>query len=474
MPQPRYGRQSHRSAAKLPLILMVLFLGGLPAWGQASKPAPPPLALNFGFDTRVREVTLHNLLDLDSDTDLGAASDAHFFRVRHRIWAEAQHRSGVRLYSRFTTEWRKYITPWTCVADPEIVLDNLYLDVPRIPGTPLSLRIGRQDLIRGEGFILLEGGPNDGSRTIYQNAILLGADGQKLGLGATRLEAFAIRNLIRDELVLGSDTEMGLSNEDETAFGFYAKHTAPRWSPELYCIYKRAEYVHIRKNNTTEDLIPSGPNDVSYHTVGSRVTATLPYDVKLGAEGAYQMGTFEDPLTAADAGDHKAYGMYGWLERMVIFPFKPTLRIGALLLSGDDPDTDEAEAWRPVFSRWPKWSELYIYTLARERGRVAYWSNLTSVNVQVGVTILAKTKLTYAYHKLEAPYNPWPEEPPEFKKEFMGRGTRRGTLHIWKLTAKMGPRLAGHFLVERFNPGNFYAEDLDDAYFLRWEVMYRR
>ena len=131
------------------------------------------------------------------------------------------------------------------------------------------------------------------------------------------------------------------------------------------------------------------------------------------------------------------------------------------------PCQDEDEAWRPIFSRWPKWSELYIYTLARERGRVAYWSNLTSVNAQVGVTILAKTKLTYAYHKLTAPQSPSPDG-------FFGDGTSRGTLHIWKLTAKMSSRLSGHFLVERFNPGDFYAEDLDDAYFLRWEVMYRR
>ncbi len=38
-------------------------------------------------------------------------------------------------------------------------------------------------------------------------------------------------------------------------------------------------------------------------------------------------------------------------------------------MSGDDPSTDDNEGWDPLFSRWPKWSELYIYSLATEGGR---------------------------------------------------------------------------------------------------------
>jgi hypothetical protein len=36
------------------------------------------------------------------------------------------------------------------------------------------------------------------------------------------------------------------------------------------------------------------------------------------------------------------------------------------------------EGWDPIFSRWPKWSESFIYTFTRE-SRPSYWSNMSSL-----------------------------------------------------------------------------------------------
>ena len=116
-----------------------------------------------------------------------------------------------------------------------MILDNLYLDIPKVPCIPASLRIGRQDIVRGEGFILMEGGPLDGSRSIYQNAILLGLDGQQLGLDKTKLELMAIRNLAWDPMVIANgpsdaekdDGKRKIVEWDETAFGLYVTQTQP-------------------------------------------------------------------------------------------------------------------------------------------------------------------------------------------------------------------------------------------------------
>ena len=53
----------------------------------------------------------------------------------------------------------------------EVVFESLYLDFKRVFVKGLSLRVGRQNLMRGEGFLLFEGNSGDGSRTTYFNAI---------------------------------------------------------------------------------------------------------------------------------------------------------------------------------------------------------------------------------------------------------------------------------------------------------------
>jgi hypothetical protein len=440
--------------------LGLAFVGlGTPASGWNHEVAPPPVAFEAGFDTRVREVTLHNLLDFDSTKDGGLASDAHLFRVRHRVWGQVKLRSGIRLRARFTTEWRKYLSPYVNPDKTEIILDHFYLDIPRLPWVPLSLRLGRQDIVRGEGFVLLEGGPLDGSRSIYQNALALSFDAHSLGYAGTRVELFAIRNLARDEFVVANDRERPLIESDETAFGLYVTTPELGYQTETYYFYKEEE--------------PEGrehPN-MRLHTFGTRVSGDLPWELKFAGEGAWQTGTHRDPNTNAFQADHRAYGGYVWLKRSFITPLQPWLKIGGVLLSGDDPWSQKVEGWVPLFARWPKWSELYIYSLIPESGRVGYWTNLLSLSAEMGLQLTQKTRLTYTFHSMHAPEL---ADVSWCMCGLFGGGDERGQLHIWKLTAEFSKKVAWHFLVERLVPGDFYHAPRDDAYFVRWELMLNR
>jgi hypothetical protein len=466
----------------VPVLLAVLFAvtaGADPDPGRPPVP-PPPVDFDAGLDTRVREVTLHNLLDFvyDDTQELGAlstTSDAHFFRVRHRIWTQLKFRGGWRLYSRFTTEWRKYLTPWLVPEKTEIILDNCYLDIPSIAGQPVSLRLGRQDIIRGEGFILLEGGPNDGSRSIYQNAALIGIDGKILGLEKTKLELLAIRNLAWDEYILANgwtDEQRRLGHakpmqeNDETALGFYATYDRPKHHKiESYYIYKEEEAPDAKDPHLT------------LHTVGARVSGALPAGLTYAAEGAYQFGTHDSIAAGMTARDHRSYGGYLHLTRSMLTFGHPQVTVGAIYLSGDDPGTAEQpdaddQGWVPVFSRWPKWSELYIYSLIPEYGRVAYWTNMSALTAGISISLARSTKLAYRYYYLMAPHPHDPQNsPPPWQSGFFGDGDVRGHNHQWKLTVKMNKAVAWHFLLERFAPGDFYQDAEDDAYFLRWELM---
>jgi hypothetical protein len=478
---------------------LALLGGG--ARAESAAP-PPPVDFDAGFDTRLRSVARVNLLDLDRGTDFnhdadpandgkGLVSDAALFRVRHRLTGQLKLRSGPRLFTRLTAEWWQFTHPWrwnpSSGGKTEVIFDNLYLDLPALPYVPASLRVGRQDLMRGEGFVLLEGGPLDGSRSIYQNAILLGLDGAKLGLRKTKLELMAIRNLAWDPIPLAngaSDADRAAGRRrilecDETAFGLYVTQTDLRQHAlEGYYIYKEQDPTAFLPQRDGTAAVKTDALDLELHTVGARAAGTLPAQLRYAAEGAFQRGTQSAVLQAAPGSwsapgsyDHRSFGAHAWVSRSFLLMFRPALKLGALYLSGDRFNgacNREDQSWVPVFSRWPEWSELYIYTLINERGAVAYWSNLSALSVSLNLQLTRALKLTYTYHHLRAPEIGAYRDAPGF-----GGGKVRGADHQWWFNAEMGSRVSGHILIERFAPGDFYAAR-DDAYFIRTELMLKK
>ena len=79
-----------------------------------------------------------------------------------------------------------------------------------------------------------------------------------------------------------------------------------------------------------------------------------------------------------------------------------------------------SENWDPLFSRWPKWSELYIYTQFRETG-VAYWTNTGHLAGRSGVRALEAAQP--ARHVLQG----WTRSSPmPAVRRYTARGTFRG------------------------------------------------
>jgi len=444
----------------------------------------PPLDIDFGFDTRIRQVTLHNATDFDNQSEAVMKLDTNFFRVRHRVWTKLKFNAGFNIYGRVTTEWRKYFdATYGTSADQqatisypnaeksEIVWDNIYLDVPKLPLVPASLRVGRQDLIRGEGFVLLDGGPLDGSRTIYQNAILVGVDGGQLGWKDSKIDLFAIRNLARDRHIVHNDQKRQITEKDETAFGIYLQNKSSFLNNE-----SESYYIYKAETNGNKDLFasfssvspaPARLPDTRIHTIGQRMKGALPWSMSFALEGAIQTGSIHNPITRDKYADHQAYGGYLHLSRSFLMMLKPEIKAGCVLLSGDKQDTPDHEGWNPVFSRWPKWSELYIYSLLNDEKRIAYWQNLLMYHAGAKMSISKELSLTYSYMHLAAP------------QSRLGTGKKRGSLHAWKFTAQISKSVASHFLIESFHAGDFYLDPVTDskkdvARFIRWELSVKK
>ena len=424
-------------------------------------------AFKWGFRERLRNTYMNNNMDFSANRD----DEQNFFRVRTNLWGQYTFNSHLLARIQFTNEFRKYlIIPEAKKGEftlDELIIDNLYFQWKSGSDNPVVLTVGRQNLIYGEGFILLEGGPWDGSRAIYHDAVKL-----SIKRGATTIDLLGISNTrVEERLPVLSNTDQ-LKNEkteglpkyegkqwmndgDESALGVYAVHkskTGTRW-----------DGYFILKTEQPEPFIgaASNPEKLVLNTVGGRLAKPLGDRFSLVTEWAFQFGK---------QGDYKqtSYGGYGYLNLLLNPRTKGTLTGGLNILSGDDPDTPDNEGWNPLFARWPKWSELYIYSHIAEviqgARKVAYWTNTISPYVKYACNLGPKVNFSAIFYHLKAFYGR------SLGNEMSGttRGNELQLLFKFRLTKQ----ISAHFLYDRFFPGDFYPGPRANASFIRGELMF--
>ncbi|UCD64724.1 MAG: hypothetical protein JSW34_04620 [Candidatus Zixiibacteriota bacterium] len=424
-------------------ILCVSLLAGLiPASLARGQQEPPKgnLHPNFrlSFIERFRYTTWDNTIFLSD----AAASAYSFTRNRTSIMGQWLPRPQLELALKLTNEFRHYFTPerreFTL---HEIFVDQLYA---RWSGNRVNVTVGRQDMWLGEGFVVADGGPMDGSRSGYFNAVRL--DVKPCPKGTITLFYF-YQPEIEQYLPVVHDEDQLMVEQPEEGFGVYISRDINRTNLQAYI---------IRKNIHETALLPITSE---INTLGARLTCPLSDRVTLTGEAAYQFGTLFGAV------DRSAYGGYAYADYMTDWPeFLPSqLTAGGILLSGDDPATTDWEGWDPLFSRWPKWSESYIYTLIIEHS-IAYWSNFISLYGQAHFDFDCGLALRLDYQHLMAPQ----PTPPSFI--FGGGGKIRGDLFAGRLLFKVNRRLSGNIIWEHFRAGDFYYPGTDPANWLRLEM----
>ena len=414
-----------------------------PAAGEpvADAPAATTWQLKIGVQERVRSENWDNSSDFDA-----AHTDArHQLRFRTRAWLDLARGTRFAFVLGLDNESRRITTPETPFEWDETIFETLYLDAKITPA--VAVRVGRQNLQRNDGFLLLEGGPLDGSRSTYSNALDV-----TYTRGASKLECLAITNPSRDQyLPPFNDQDKLLVEWDELALGL--------WYVDTHVESTTLEGYYFWKGETDDVRAPTASGyqpDRNVHTLGTRILRKWLPDWSLTAELAGQLGQ-SDP----DAG-LRAWGSQASAKKTFAHTTKPSLTLGWAGLSGDDPASAAIEAWDPLFARWPKWSELYIYTLASETG-VAYWTNLAMGQVRFQITPWKHVDLHAVYSRLGA-FHPFPG--PE---SMYGAGRRRGDLFELHADIAASSPIRGHLLGEYLAPGSFYAGSAG-AWFLRAEI----
>jgi hypothetical protein len=322
------------------------------------RPARPKTERHFvyGFEERVRNENWNNIFDYNDSTD----DERRQVRYRTRLWMAASLTSNIDISLGVVSESNQILQPHTAVHFDEGVFETAYVDIKRLFVKGLSLRVGRQNLMKGEGFPLLEGDPWDGSRSIYQNAAVLGYQ-----RGKSKVELIGIFNPRIDRfLPCFNDKSKQLVDWNEPALGaYYTDSHLKAASIEAYLFYKR-EFGDPRPATNAQFQA-----DRYTYTAGGRAVHKLPLSFSLTVEFAGQRG-HQRPNR-----EIRAWGGYSYLKRTYGPRQRNSTSFGYWAMSGSDPATPGVTGnWNPLFARWPKWSEGYIYTQFREAG-VAYWTN---------------------------------------------------------------------------------------------------
>jgi len=443
-----------------------------------------------GFDVRFRYENWDNLFSLGANTEKNSLKDRGFFRFRVMAWDKVKLSDRLNLMVRLNTEPKYQMGPYYHILketppdrrkfdQDEVVIDNLYLDVKRPFGLPLDLRVGRQDFLGkdmfGEGFLILDGTPGDGSKSFYFNAIKATVTIKP----EHTVDVVFVSNPMRDvylpslhpsydDKVPSQDAKGSLyiqhkkrlTSSNEFGFWIYSRNRfCNTFIFEPYYIYKKEE----------EDRSYGGPQMASYlHNFGARAVYDFK-DLRLRGELVHQFGEY------SDGRDRRAWGGYVFAEKAFSnCPMKPKIEIGYVYLSGDDPKTNKDEGFNPLFSRNPNWNELLIYTYLLETmsksGPIpGYWTNLKMPLINLYLAPLPKLSLNVSFQKLYADEKT--KGLPSFT--FSNNGKNRGVLYLFMARYSIFKGLTGMIQYEIFDPDDFYAKDANTAHFLRLELRYR-
>jgi len=102
------------------------------------------------------------------------AFNTNYVRIRTSLGLNTQFNETYSAYVKLLNENRVYFYNIKSKTDDyeinEFIFENLYFGAQNLFNDLLDIKIGRQNLSYGENFLVSDGTPGDGSRTIYFNA----------------------------------------------------------------------------------------------------------------------------------------------------------------------------------------------------------------------------------------------------------------------------------------------------------------
>jgi hypothetical protein len=432
--------------------------------------------LKWGGDIRIR----HEYLGYVAPGRTTAASvplaNSSYARFRGRLWTTLTPVKDFDFNARVTAEPRYWYgggslgsagqpkrtagMDWT-----EGIIDTFNIKYANAFDLPLTMTVGRQDMMIGEPgapWLIADGTPGDGSRTMYFDAARFT---YKLEDVKTTIDAVYIDQAARNDRWLPPINALDkyqTSDNERGVILYGSNKSIKNTTVDAYFIYKQDERVAPSPNDTFQ---PEMGYDGNTYTMGSRVAGTVCENWAYSTEGAYQLGR----KSTTNREGKRAIDAFG-VNNRVSYLFKDTLkneaRFSYEFLSGDDSSTQQNEGFDVLWGRYPRWTELVVFDYRAENGRIAQMNNMHRLGPGWSISPCSKTDVTFDYYLLYSDHNAV-NTPGAM---LSNNGGMRGQLFNTTLKYKQNEHLSGRLNFELFFPGNFYAHS-DMNSFIRAEIM---
>jgi len=473
---------------------------------QTVKDIKNPVSwLSWGADLRVRNEFYDNALSLGvpaGGIGFGSVHEQDYLRFRGRIWFSLMPTNDLSLNVRLAAEPREFLKRSTfdtfyLEEGPQWrygIFDNLNIQWKNPFHLPATFTVGRQDIFLGDGFLVGDGTPEDGSFTSFLDSARLT---YKLDDIHTTIDAIGLLQYARPDAwlpTLGASTDAGdqvepltLSDQNEKgAILWIANKSLPYANLDGYFMYKHDTRINNYPTQTFGD-------NADIYTVGGRLTGLVQERWKYSVEGAYQFGRKQDPdlndggsnpnlaASAQTTGfrDLDAFAINSKLTYQFKDPFNNQLALSCEYLTGDDPNSKNDEMFDVLWGRWPSWSEMYnIYSYVQET-RVGQTANLIRFGPTWTLNPMPKMEFNLSYYLLLADQDKPTRDlnnafgvPSSLGTDaFTGTGNDRGQYLQSVLKYKFNQHVSAHLWAELLFPGDFYVNH-ELMSFYRAEIMF--
>ncbi len=470
-----------------------------PAVSAAATPQTPALSpleqsiqdikhpvswMNWGGDFRLRNEYYNNDRSI---TDKAANHEQDYFRFRPRVWTSITPVTDISVNARLSTEPREYMDPanskafgaghtgfdWTYG-----IIDQLNVQYNNAFTLPASLIVGRQDILINDGWLTGDGTPLDGSWTTYLDAARLTYDLKEQN---TVIDVIGLAQNARADEWLPTLNEQNRAVADQNERGMIlnvSNKSIKQANVDGYFIYKHDDRVDPK---SVPSWFGANGDNADIYTVGGRLSGLVAEHWRYSAEGAYQFGEKQDPSInnavldpAARTSDFRTIDAFGVNSRVAyIFndPLKNEVGLAYEYLTGDNPNTKNDEMFDILWGRYPRWTDLYTFTMAPE-SRIAQFANMHRVGPTWTITPLKKLTFSAAYFALLADQSVVTRASAANQSLFSGTGIVRG--HYLQSIAryKFNPHVTAMLQGELLFPGDFYASSAATESFVRAEVNF--
>jgi len=438
----------------------------------------PASWLSWGADLRSRNEYYNNDRSL---SDKVANHEQDYFRFRARIWTSIKPIDDLSFNVRLTTEPREYIEPsnsGTWEADhldsrgkyswyghrgwdwSYAILDQMNVRYTNAFSLPAAATVGRQDISLGDNWLTGDGTPLDGSTTMFMDAARLTYNFKDQD---TVVDAIGVMQYARANAWLPTINEQNraLCDQNEKGAIFNVNNTTFKFlSWDFFFLYKN-------DSRYDSDILdqPTGMtgDNANIYTVGGRVYGLLTDNIRYSAEGAYQFGEKQDlNIVNDDFGksyDYRTLDAFG-VNSSAFYMFKDSLNdqvgLSYEYLTGDNPNTKNDEMFDIMWGRYPRWTDLYTFTLTPE-GRIAQYGNYHRVGPTWTLKPTKKLDVSTSYFLLLTDQDV-PTRASASNQKYFDGGIVRGQYLQEMLRYKFNSHLSALLQGELFFPGDYYTE----------------